>query len=88
VPDNDKNCCVDVRNDNIKSYPGQCDYIKYDASGLYYNYGMGESTIFRRIIKITRITDYEARIEATVQWSEKFGGQKSFTLQEDIFDWK
>jgi len=88
TPGNDKNCCVDVRNDNIKSYPGQCDYIKYDASGLYYNYSIGNNTIFRRIIKITRITDYEARIEATVQWSEKFGGQKSFTLQEDIFDWK
>ncbi len=92
TPGNEKNCCVDVRNDNIKSYPGQCDYIKYDASGLYYNYGIGESTIFKRIIKITKIniggSNDEARIEVTVQWQEKFGGTKSFTLQEDIFDWK
>jgi prepilin-type N-terminal cleavage/methylation domain-containing protein len=89
TPGNDKNCCVDIPKNNIKSYPNPCDYIKYDANNnFYYNYDIGDNTIFRRVIKITKITDDEAKIEVTVSWMEKFGGQKSFTLQREIFNWK
>ncbi|MCX6731698.1 MAG: prepilin-type N-terminal cleavage/methylation domain-containing protein [Candidatus Parcubacteria bacterium] len=84
-------CYVDIpsSNNNIVSCNNACPKIKYDGSGgYYYNYQTGQDTIFTRTIKITKITDDEARIDVTVSWQEKFGGQKSFTLQRNIFNWK
>ena len=86
-------CYVDIPNNIIKPCGGTCPNIKYDeSSGFYYNYQTGQNTIFTRIAKVNKIniqgSNDEARIEVTVSWQEKFGGQKYFTLQEDIFNWK
>lgn len=86
-------CYVDARNNNIVSCGSVCPKIKYDESGgFYYNYQTGQDTIFTRTVKISKINiqgnEDEARIEVIISWLEKFGGQKSFTLQEDIFNWK
>jgi prepilin-type N-terminal cleavage/methylation domain-containing protein len=86
-------CYVDIPNNIINSCGANCPKIKYDGTGgFYYNYQTGQDTIFTRTVKITKINiggaQDEARIEVTVQWLEKFGGQKSFTLQKDIFNWK
>lgn len=91
TPGNEKNCCVDIPNNAIKSYPSQCGRIKYDDSGYYYNYQVGNDTIFTRTVKITPNiggNPEEAMVEVIVQWPEKFGGQKSFTLQRNLFKWK
>lgn len=85
-------CYIDVPNKIINPCGGECPKIKYDSSGFYYNYGPGQDTIFIRKVKIKKIeiggVEDEARVEVTVQWPERFGGQKSFTLQEEIFNWK
>jgi len=86
-------CYVDVPNNTINSCSGSCPKIKYDGTGgFYYNYQTGQDTIFTRVVKIKKISiggnEDEARIEVIISWPEKSGGQKSFTLQEDIFNWK
>jgi prepilin-type N-terminal cleavage/methylation domain-containing protein len=86
-------CYVDIPNNIINSCGGACPKIKYDESGgFYYNYQTGQDTIFIRRVKVSKINiggaQDEAQIEVMVQWPEKFGGQKSFTLQKDIFNWK
>jgi len=86
-------CYVDIPRNTINACVGICSLIKYDdAGGFYYNYQTGQNTIFIRTAKVTKINiqgnNDEARIQVTVQWLEKFGGQKSFTLQKDIFNWK
>jgi prepilin-type N-terminal cleavage/methylation domain-containing protein len=76
----------------IQPCSGTCPKIQYDEGGYYYNYQSGEETIFTRTVKITKINigggENEARIDVIIQWPEKFGGTKSFTLQQYIFNWK
>lgn len=89
---NTNGCYADVPRDNLSACSANCPKIKYDESGgYYYNYQTGQDTIFTRIIKIDKNVpgnSDEARIEVTISWPEKFGGQKSFTIQRDIFNWK
>ncbi len=85
-------CYADIPNNTLNGCSATCLKIKYDESGgYYYNYQTGQDTIFTRVVKIDKNvpgnTD-EAKIEVTVSWPEKFGGQKSFTLQKNIFYWK
>lgn len=85
-------CYADVPNNNLNACSANCPKIKYDETGgYYYNYQTGQDTIFTRIVKIDKNIPGnadEAKIEVTVSWLEKFGGQKSFTLQKNIFKWK
>lgn len=86
-------CYVDIPNTIINPCGTNCPKIKYDGTGnFYYNYQTGQDTIFIRKVRIKKIDiggiEDEARIEVSVSWSERFGGQKSFTLQKEIFNWK
>jgi len=70
----------------------ECPLIKYDGqNGYYYNYSEGNDTIFRRSVKITKIStgtaNDEARVEVKIYWNDK-GGAESLNLQESIFNWK
>ncbi len=83
-------CYVDIINGRITACLGGCPKIKYDNGG-YYNYESGEEAIFIRTVKITPNiggNSDEVRVEVVAQWPEKFGGQKSFTLQKNLFKWK
>ena len=76
----------------ISSCGAKCPFIKYDAAnGYYYNYAVGQNTIFRRKVKITKINlngnEDEARIDVTVSWKER-DRDNSFVVEEDIFNWK
>ncbi len=89
-------CYVDIPHssnfpNNINSCGAQCSKIKYDDGGYYYNYEVGNDSIFIRTVKITKNiggNPDEVMVEVMVQWTEKFGGAKSFTLQENLFKWK
>ncbi len=69
-----------------------CPLMKYDiANGNYYNYSAGRDTVFRRVIKITRIStgvpNDEAVVNVKVLWNDK-GKQREIELQENIFNWR
>lgn len=84
-------CYVDIPNNKITACIGECPKIKYDDGGYYYNYVSGKEVIFTRTVKITPNiggNSDEVKVEVVAQWSEKFGGQKSFTLQKNLFKWK
>jgi prepilin-type N-terminal cleavage/methylation domain-containing protein len=89
-------CYVDIPHlsdfpNNITACIGECPKIKYDDGGYYYNYQVGNDTIFIRTVKITPNiggNSDEVKVEVVAQWLEKFGGQKSFILQKNLFKWK
>lgn len=89
-------CIIDVPNDTIitaNSY-NECplnNTIKYEIGGDYYNYDNGDCSIFKRVVKITKINlggaDDEAKIECMVEWEDK-SGTKLIHLEEHIFNWR
>ncbi len=81
-------CIADVPNNNIQTCnPPGCSNIKYNSVSGLYNYSSGSSTIFMRKFKLTYISNYEEKIEVTISWQDKFG-LKSFTIEENIFNWQ
>jgi prepilin-type N-terminal cleavage/methylation domain-containing protein len=84
---NPKGCIVDVPNNNVQSCsPSECPKIKYDAVTGFYNYVSGTETTFIREVKLDYVSNYEEKISIIVSWQESFG-QRSLTLEENIFDW-
>jgi len=87
---NDKGCTVDIPYNSINQCPGggDCPKMRYSSdTGLYHqNTSFGSESPFTRKIKLWYISAYEEKISITISWSEKFGA-KSFTLEENIFNW-
>lgn len=94
-------CAVDSPNDNYMISCGisaqNCPVLKQDrqsGSGTYGMYGLNPantsgwtSTMFRRELLLTRITDDEVALTVTVYWTK---GEKtrSFVVHEDLFNWQ
>ncbi len=84
---NANGCRIDVINNDVNQCTANCIPLKYDSSGGYYNYSIGQDTDFVRIIKISTPTyQEELKIEVTVKWAEKFGG-KSFILTQYLYEY-
>lgn len=79
-------CYIDVINGEINTCI-DCPKIRFDFDNKQYNYKNGDETIFTRTVKISEKTIDETEIKVEVKWQEKFG-EKSFTLQDNIFNWK
>ena len=82
-------CYVDIPNDSVGGCSSVCPNLKYDPNGYYYNYQVGDDTIFRRRVKIevtpgqggfenapVGVGGNEARIISTVSWDGKFGSRE------------
>ncbi len=86
-------CKVDIPNNTILVCGGVCPLIKYDSApgGFYYNYVVGNDTIFTRTVKITKISaggvEDEAKVESIVSWKERTG-DKTVVIEEHLFNWK
>lgn len=84
-------CYVDVPNDTISSCSSPCEFLKYHSTGHYYDYDLaGENSVFTRMVKITNpigTNSDEAKVQVTVSWIDKIG-QKTFTIEDNIFNWK
>lgn len=83
-------CYVDIPNENIGSCVGDCPALMYDSGGFYYNHVAGGDSIFTRTVNITTPVGGnmdEAKVQVTVSWNEKIG-QKTFTVEDNIFNWK
>ncbi|MDO8555109.1 MAG: type II secretion system protein [bacterium] len=80
-------CYADVINDNISQcQAGQCPKIKYNKNSGYFNYVVGEDTIFTRKISIDNNVGnriYEAEITVEVTWPNR-----SLVIKDHLFDWK
>ena len=83
-------CYINVPNEEIGACASDCPVLKFDASNHYYDYSPGgEKSVFIRTIKITDVVGNidEAKVQVTVAWTDKVG-QKTFTIEDNIFNWK
>jgi prepilin-type N-terminal cleavage/methylation domain-containing protein len=81
-----RGCVIDVPNNDIQNCGNPCQKLKYDSATGFYNQSTGADTIFTREVKLSDVSAYEAKISTTISWQESFG-QRSLTLEENIFDW-
>lgn len=79
-------CAVDAQNDDIEVCPSQCPKIKYDSATGFYNQQNGSDTIFSRKVKLDKISNYEEKVTITLSWQERLI-PRSFSIEENIFDW-
>ncbi|HEY4486212.1 MAG TPA: prepilin-type N-terminal cleavage/methylation domain-containing protein [Candidatus Paceibacterota bacterium] len=80
-------CVVDVPNNEVTECPGACPTILLSSAGVY-NYVLGNEAPWRRRVQITETVDgREAVVDVTVSWKRRVF-DKSFTIQEHIFNWQ
>ena len=80
-------CTVDVPNNEVTECSGECPTILLSSAGVY-NYVLGDETPWRRRVQITEVVDErEAIVDVTVSWKRRVF-DKSFTIQEHIFNWQ
>ncbi len=86
---NSNGCTVDIPYNSIAICPsGNCPKMRYSSgTGLYHqNTSFGVESPFTRKIKLDFISSYEEKVSVTISWAERFG-TRSFTLEENIFNW-
>ncbi len=83
---NSNGCTVDVPNNTIQNCSSTCPKLKYNSTSGFYNQQTGSDTIFTRKIKFDQISSYEEKITVILSWQDRIGA-KSFTLEENIFNW-
>jgi len=87
--ENPKGCTVDIPYNDIQPCPdGGCPKMRYSSdTGFYHqNTSFGAESLFTRKIKLDNVSSYEEKVSITISWAEKFGA-RSFTLEENIFNW-
>ncbi len=81
-------CSVDIPNDLVSACSGDCPKIKYNSSTGLYNQTSGADTLFTRQVQLTQVANnVEEKVAVTISWRERFSNQ-SFTLEENIFNWR
>ena len=79
-------CFIDSKDLKVRPCSGFCEPLKFDSSLGLYNYDSGQTTEFRRIIRITSVTADEIKLRSSMNWTDKFGFH-DFTLSTSMLDW-
>ena len=85
-------CSIDITNDNIMNClagPDTCPNIRYDITNGY-NYSFGDDTIFKMSVTMEDFSvapHEELKIEINVLWTEVSGADKTFVIEDYIFNW-
>jgi prepilin-type N-terminal cleavage/methylation domain-containing protein len=53
----------------------------------FYNYNLGQETIYKRVVEINKISSEKIRLTVTVYWRERDGGHQNFTVVQDMYKW-
>ncbi len=81
-------CIVDAPNNTITSCGATCPVLRFDAaSGLYGYTASWTPTPFTRSIRMKQINANEAEIAVTIQWRTG-SRERSFTVKENLFNWR
>ena len=86
----DENFFVDVPNDTMTTcVGGACLDTKLLHNGTFYNHVGGDTTRFGRSVVVTQNPNLanEAIISVTIEWQTGSFRERSFTLQERIYNW-
>ena len=79
-------CFVDAKDLDVAACGSSCVPLKFDDSLNMYNYDLGLSTIFTRVITTSNISGAEIKVTSSIRWSDKFGNH-NFTLSTSMFNW-
>lgn len=64
---------------------GENPVLKKSASG-FFNYDSGDSTVFKRVMTISRISANEIKLNSSVEWNFR-GGPKTVSAELHLFNW-
>ncbi len=80
---------VDVPNDTMVACVGDCLDTKLLHNDSFYNHEAGEATRFSRSVRVTPNEELEgeATITVMVQWQTGSFQERTFTLEERIYNW-
>ncbi len=71
--------------DQISGIDDNSSILKHDGS--IYNHSSGNDTYFRRVIELTKISDYEIEVVARVRWKTGSFSARTFTIKENLYNW-
>jgi Tfp pilus assembly protein PilV len=78
---------VQYNTDSFNIHYNSSNFLKFDSSMGLYQYTTGVSTPFLREVKISKISDDEAKVSVDVSW--KFKGNDSHIILEDrLWRWQ
>lgn len=82
------NCIIDFKNVTHEVCGGSCPVLKVSDDGLFSHGANGENSIYTRTVSLTYADEEEKELIITVTISWQTGRfERSFNLEERIFDW-
>ncbi len=61
--------------------------LKLDSGTFLYQYSSGDDTSYYRKITLTRVSNYEVKVESQVRWQIK-GSSRSLTVEDRLWKWR
>lgn len=77
---------ADYKDTELQPNPNM--FLLFDPASGTYNYGTGAPTNFKRIIFISPVGPDEIRVNSTVEWTTRGGGQFEVDLEDHFFNWR
>ena len=63
------------------------NYLNYDSSSGLYNYTSGTASLFKREIRITKISAVEIKVVSRVTWNER-GALHAMEVEDRLWNWR
>ncbi len=63
-------------------------FLSVDPTNGFYGYQSDNPTLFKRIINIKLVGSEEIKVNSTVKWNTRGGGQFEVNLEDHFFNWR
>lgn len=61
--------------------------LKYDSLNGFYHYDLGNDSVFKRKITLTKLSDDEVKVVSQVEWTER-SRLHSFIVEDRLWNWR
>ncbi len=66
--------------------PGQT--LLFDEENGYFNYSIGENTVYQRKITISHISSDQIQVQVIIDWTGRGGGSFETIVEDRLFNWQ
>ena len=79
---------MDYNDATPNAVTGTGNFLRHDSTSGFYNYNIGNSTPFKRIISIDYPSADQMKVKLTVTWISRGGGTMTIYLEDYFFNWR